>query len=370
MCDAMLPALAQAFDTRPADAAGTVSAFALAYGLMQLVYGPLGDKFGKPQVIAIAAWGCAGAALASGLAPTLQWLSAGRMLMGAFAAGIIPLTMAWIGDRVPFEQRQQTLARLLTWTVLGMMLGAWAGGALAQVAGWRSAFFGVAAIFVVPGVAVARAAGRDPPQTAHPGAASFRVQVGQLLRSAWTRWVLAVVFVEGALVFGSVAFVPTILHQQFQLTLVEAGGALVLFALGGLVYSRIGPRLLQRLGAPGLARAGAIVLALSFAMLAGMTHWLVAAAACLLAGFGYYMLHNTLQACATQLSSTARGTGVSLFVVALFLGQAAGVAAAGVVIARFSHTVWFVGGALAVLATGAVFARALHTRLAAKDDFA
>src|SRR5262245_37528064 len=75
MCDVMLPALAQYFDTRVAEAASTVSLFALAYGLLQLVYGPLGDRFGKPRVICVATFGCAGAALAAAAAPSLQWLA-------------------------------------------------------------------------------------------------------------------------------------------------------------------------------------------------------------------------------------------------------------------------------------------------------
>jgi MFS transporter, YNFM family, putative membrane transport protein len=50
LCDAMLPALAQTFGTQPVDAARVISAFAVAYGLLQLAYGPLGDRFGKPLV--------------------------------------------------------------------------------------------------------------------------------------------------------------------------------------------------------------------------------------------------------------------------------------------------------------------------------
>ena len=50
------------------------------------------------------------------------------MLSGATAAGIVPLSMAWIGDNIPYERRQATLARYLTGTILGMGAGQLIGG--------------------------------------------------------------------------------------------------------------------------------------------------------------------------------------------------------------------------------------------------
>ncbi|MCU0941289.1 MAG: MFS transporter, partial [Hydrogenophaga sp.] len=135
MCDAMLPALGQSFATPAAQTSATVSGFAIAYGVMQLVAGPLGDRFGKPRVIALAALLCGLFALGAAAAPSLSALVAGRALMGGAAAGIIPLTMAWVGDHVPWERRQVVLARLLAYTVGGMTAGAWAGGVMADTLG-------------------------------------------------------------------------------------------------------------------------------------------------------------------------------------------------------------------------------------------
>jgi predicted MFS family arabinose efflux permease len=368
MCDAMLPALARDFGTRPGDAATTISAFAFAYGVLQLVYGPVGDRIGKPRVISIAAGGCAAAALAAAFAPSLEWLTLGRLLMGAFAAGIIPLTMAWIGDRVSYERRQEVLARLLTWTVLGMMLGSWLGGVTAQFVGWRSAFVAVAALFLGAALGAARAARGDPaPSICATNAGRFGRQVADLMRSAWTRRVLAVVFLEGSLVFGGLAFVPTMLHERFNFTLVAAGGMVALFGLGGLLYSRFAARWVRRLGAPGLASSGGAWLALAFATLAWMPSWIFVVPACLIAGLGFYMLHNTLQTCATQLSTTARGTGVAVFASALLLGQSCGVAAAAFVVERFSPMAWFAWTGPLLLGLAMYFGSRLRVRLAVSE---
>lgn len=366
MCDAMLPALAQSFATGPGEAAQTISAFALAYGLLQLVYGPLGDRFGKPRIITFAASGCAITSMIAALAPSLELLSAGRMLMGAFAAGIIPLTMAWIGDRVPYDRRQEVLARLLTYTVLGMMLGSWAGGAIAQAASWRIAFVAVGVLFLVSVLGIVRAT-RGEPHSAEANTSRYLAQMKELFATPWARVVFVVVFIEGALVFGALAFVPTSLHDRFQLTLVEAGGVAALFGLGGLLYSRVAGRLVRSLGTPLLAGCGATGLALALATLAAMPSAALAAPACLLAGLGFYMLHNTLQTCATQLSTSARGTGVSMFVCALFLGQSSGVVAASIVVDRFSTTAWFVLASPLLLALGIYFSSRLRVRLSMRE---
>jgi len=356
MCDAMLPALGQSFGASPSDAAQTISAFALAYGVMQLVYGPLGDRYGKPRVVMAAACGAAVASLLSAFAPSVLLLSVGRAGMGACAAGIIPLTMAWVGDRVPYERRQQVLASLLTYTVLGLMLGAWAGGAIAQVSSWRVAFVLVASLFLLSALGVARAMRNEVASAERQVRAPYVRQVQALLRAPWARTVFAVVFLEGALVFGALAFIPTALHDRFHLSLVQAGGVVALFGVGGLVYSRLARRLVQALGAARLAMCGAISLSLALATLAAMPTAAFALPACFLAGAGFYMLHNTLQNCATQLSTTARGTGVSLFACALFLGQSSGVTAAAIVADRLSTTAWFALASPLLLALGIAFA--------------
>lgn len=59
--DAMLPRLAAEFSLTLGAAASVITAFAVAYRLAQLLFGPLGDRFGKYRVVAlvfllIAAW--------------------------------------------------------------------------------------------------------------------------------------------------------------------------------------------------------------------------------------------------------------------------------------------------------------------------
>ena len=334
LCDAMLPALATEFASSSEQAAAVVSAFALAYGVMQLAYGVLGDRYGKPRVIAFASAWCALATLAAAFAPTLHSLVLARAAMGAGAAAIVPLTLAWIGDTVALEQRQATLARFSGYTLTGMMLGAWAGGFATDMFGWRTAFYAVAPMFALAAVLLLRRSGTTSPPARSAGTAPYAQRVRELLAARWTRFVLACVFVEGALSVGSLAFVPTVLHDRFGLPLTQAGGILAMFALGGLAFSRSAALVLRRFDPPAQARLAALPLAVGFAMLAAMPHWSWALAACALAGYGFYALHNTLQLTGTQLSTSSRGLAMSLFAGALFVGQAVGVVLAAMLFAR------------------------------------
>ena len=365
LCDAMLPALATTFATSPADAAAVVSAFALAYGVMQLAYGVLGDRYGKPRVIAFASAWCAIATLAAAVAPTLQLLVLARAGMGAGAAAIVPLTLAWIGDTVALEQRQATLARFSGYTLTGMMLGAWTGGLVTDVFGWRAAFYAVAPLFALAAALLLQRSGHSRLHAPHVDTAPYWDRVKTLLAAPWTRVVLACVFVEGALSVGFLAFVPTLLHDRFGIPLAGAGAILAVFPLGGLVFSRSAPFLLRRFDPPAQARLACLPLAGGFAMLAAMPHWTVAPAACALAGFGFYTLHNTLQLTGTQLSTSSRGLAMSLFAGGLFVGQAAGVVIAAALFARFDSALGFgtAGAGLALLCL--VFASQLGRRAAA-----
>jgi predicted MFS family arabinose efflux permease len=137
ICDPLLPVFAEEFGVRTAQTSGTVTWFAIAYGIMQFFYGPLGDRYGKFRVVSWATLGCAIGTLVVVFAPSLEVIELGRLISGATAAAIVPLAMAWIGDHVPYEQRQATLARFLLGSISGLALGQLLGGIFADTVGWR-----------------------------------------------------------------------------------------------------------------------------------------------------------------------------------------------------------------------------------------
>ena len=329
ICDPMLVVLGQEFQVSTGDASAVVSVFAVVYGVLQLFYGPLGERFGKLRVVSLAVSACALFSAITALSVNLPMLVILRGFMGAAAAGIIPLSMAWVGDQVPYERRQETLAKLMSATVLGMMSGLWFGGFAADTVGWRGAFVLLSALFGVAAALLLRRLHRQSKLPSSPVAApglwaAFRL-TGQLLGTPRVRWILTVTAAEGALVFGAMAFMPTHLHQQFDLSVVAAGSVMMLYGVGGLLYSQMARRWLAWLGERGLVRTGAALVAVGLLVLAwGSGVWL-GMLACLMTGLGFYMLHNTLQVQATQMAPAARGTAVTLFACSLFFGQSTGV---------------------------------------------
>lgn len=327
VCDPMLVVLGQEFQVSTGDASAVVSAFAVVYGILQLFYGPLGERFGKLRVVTLAVSACALISAITALSVNLPTLVIMRGFMGAAAAGIIPLSMAWVGDQVPYERRQETLAKLMSATVLGMMSGLWFGGFAADTLGWRLAFVLLSVMFGVPAALLLRRLRRQgPPAPSQvPGLwAAFRL-TGQLLGTPRVRWVLSVTAAEGALVFGALAFMPTHLHQQFDLSVVAAGSVMMLYGVGGLIYSQMARRWLAWLGERGLVRTGAALVVIGLLVLAWGSGIVLGMLACLLTGLGFYMLHNTLQVQATQMAPAARGSAVTLFACSLFFGQSTGV---------------------------------------------
>lgn len=366
VCDPQLPQLAGQFATSTGDAALAVTSFSLAYGALQLIYGPFGDRYGKFRVVAIATCACTVASIGCAFSDSLQSLVVFRGLAGATAAPIVPMSMAWIGDAVAYGERQIWLARFLTGTILGMAFGQLVGGFAADTLGWRSAFGVLTAIYLAVGGLLIRELRRtrlDREQhtiqiaSEQPPSAWSRQRA--VLIERWPRFILATVCAEGAVVFGSLAFVPTFLHSQFAVSLTAAGAIAGAYALGGLAYTVLARRLVAAMGEGAFAIAGGLTLCFAFGLFAVAPSWHVGLLASVTAGLGFYMLHSVLQTHATQMAPAARGTAVSLFSAALFVGQAAGVAVAGALVNVTGIAFLFGVSAVALPILAFIFSRRL-----------
>jgi predicted MFS family arabinose efflux permease len=369
ICDAMLPRLASDFSVTPGAAGQVIIWFAVAYGLVQLLFGPLGDRYGKARLVRLALAGCAVASLASALAPDFEMLVWTRVAWGIAAAGVIPLSMAWIGDTVPYDQRQVTLARLLTGTIMGMMAGQLAGGLFAESAvGWRAAFFSLSVGYAAVALLLMTRARQVHASIDAPFSAAPRVPMGQqllaVLRLPWARIVLWAVLAEGFFLLGPLSYLPTYLHVHHKLPLSTASGLAALNAVGGLAYAFTARHIVARLGEWRMVLAGGWLMGFGF-LAWWISAWpVLAGPIALVVGFGTFLYHNTLQTHATQMSPSARGTSVAVFASFLFTGQALGVTAAGYVVDHFGFAPVLLSAAIALPVAGWGFARALRRRAA------
>ncbi|HFD16921.1 MAG TPA: MFS transporter [Rhodospirillales bacterium] len=359
----VLPQLAELFAVPPGRASVVFSAYALAYGLAQILWGPVGDRMGKLATITVLTLASAVTTALVALAPGLQLLALGRFVSGLTVAGIIPLAMAWIGETVPYDRRQPVLARYLTGQILGVVGGQAAGGIVGGMFGWRAAFLLLALVFLLAGLALLPEFRRHD---VRPGRGVRTRATGgfylSLLGRPWVRVVLLVVALEGAVFFGAFAYVGAYLRTVHGLDYGLVGSLIALFGAGGLLFVAGVGRLVARLGERGLAAAGGLVAASAFALLPAASGVLLPGLAMFLLGVGFYMLHNTLQTNATQMAPEMRGVAVSAFASSFFLSQALGTWLGGRLVDLVGYTPLFLLAALAMPLLGLLFARRLARR--------
>jgi predicted MFS family arabinose efflux permease len=373
--DPLLPQLATEFAVSLGDASLVITVFSIAYGLSQLFFGPLGDRYGKYFIVACAACACALTATFCALATGFESLLAARLLAGATAAAIIPLSMAWIGDVIPYAQRQPVLARFLIGQILGLSAGVLIGGLAADAQQWRLPFFLVAIIFAVVGVGLFRLNQQLPlhakrlRKVERAAILHMLTEFRQIAVLPWARLVLATVFLEGAFLYGSFAFIATHLHGVHGMSLASAGALIMLFGFGGFAFALASSSLVRRLGETGLSLLGGIFVAASLLLIGLAPVWWWAIPGCFMAGLGFYMLHNTLQINATQMAPERRGAAVSAFASCFFLGQSAGVGIAGRLVEPIGTANIMLIGAAGVLIVAIRFNRRLHAKLIVQKTF-
>jgi MFS transporter, YNFM family, putative membrane transport protein len=366
VADPLVPQVAHDFGVTPGSAGLVVTAFALAYGLCQLVWGPVGDRLGKYRTVAAMTLASALTVATGALAGSLGALALARLVSGATAAALIPLSMAFIGDHVPYERRQAVIARFLAGQITGLVAGQVFGGVFGDTVGWRGVFLLLAGLYLAVGLLLVRElrSGSLPPPVLAAPAGPGRLLTGYLglLRRPWPRVVLATVFAEGAVFFGAFAFVGAYLHGGFGLGYAAVGGFLAAFGAGGLLFAAAVRPLVRRLGERGLATAGGALICAGFLGLAASPTRALLPAAIGLLGLGFYMLHNTLQTNATQMAPEARGLAVSAFAGGFFLGQALGAWLGGLLADRAGFGPLLAAAGPVVLVLALAFAGALRRR--------
>jgi MFS transporter, YNFM family, putative membrane transport protein len=362
--DSLLPQIAADFGTTVGEASIVVAAYAVSHGSIQLIIGPVGDRFGKYRTVAVM---CALASILVALCGTVQSLSAlavARFASGAAAGWIIPLSMAYVGDVTPYERRQPILARYLTGQISGQLFGQAAGGVLGDLFGWRNVFFVLAGMFALAtaGLIFELLANPRTRASGHPDETSrgFIADYVAVLSNPWARFVILAVFIEAAIGWGAFAYVGADLHLRFGLSFSAVGLIVGTFGVGGLLYAASVSLLVNRFGQAGLAIFGGLLLGLAYLMLAIARVWWIAPIAVTAIGLGFYALHNTLQTNATQMTPQARGTAVAIFSSAIYLGQTLGVAVAALVFDRFTAVPLFAATAVALPALAWWFATKLR----------
>jgi DHA1 family bicyclomycin/chloramphenicol resistance-like MFS transporter len=144
-----LPFIADELDAPVGSVQLTLTVFFLAFGVSQLVYGPVADQIGrKPPLyfgLALFILGCIGCAYA----PSVEWLTAARFVQGLGAAVVMVIPRAIIRDMHTGYEATRLMALIMLVISISPMVAPLAGSGMILLAGWRSIFvvLSIAAVF-------------------------------------------------------------------------------------------------------------------------------------------------------------------------------------------------------------------------------
>lgn len=323
--DPLIPTLAGEFGRSIPHIVAMVTAFSLSYALGQPFLGPLADAIGKIRTILICLVALALFSTVAALSMSFEVMAVVRAVTGIASGGIIPIAMAAIGDRAPMQERQVALGRFTVLMIIGQMSGSACSGLIATHIGWRAAFLSAAVIATLAAILVAvvlkprRNVTRQTLSVA--GAlANYRT----VFSNPRTKLLYGLVITEGILLFGIPAYVAAILFERSGVGPAQAGLVIAGMGFGCLVYGLSTRILVERLGPKLMTRTGGVICAAGLALFAFDWPWWSAIPLFGLQGFGFFLLHGTFQAQATELAPGARGSAMALFACCFFLGQATG----------------------------------------------
>jgi len=323
----VLPSIAISLGATAGAAGLAMTSYSLAYGTGQLVYGPLSDRFGRIAVVRAAALGFSACSVLSALSLTTWQFVAARLLAGAFAGALIPLTIVYIGDTYEYAERQVALGRFAVVTSAGLAFSASIGGMVAHFLSWRAMIAGYGLLALVPaGLMFSLGAGR-PPRGA--GTRERAVRYMDFLTDPRALLVYVLIFAEGFLCWGAVTYLGAFAQRRHGLDQLQIGLLIALFGVGTMVGGSLMAPFRRRLSENALAGTGGLLMSAAFFVLIPTWSWPAFAASMLMLGLGFVGLHSTLQLRGTEISSTARGKAFSLFAFNLFTGIAVGTALMG-----------------------------------------
>lgn len=342
-----------------------VPAYLVPYGAMTLLWGPLSNRVGRKAVILGSAAAFVVLTALTALADGAGTFIALRTVTAVGASGVVPISLALIGDLFPYERRGHALGWLFGAMAGGMAFGSSAGALLDPLIGWRGLFLGVAALAAIVWLVLAARRSLLHGEAPHGRPTINAVAHGYLarLRQRRGRRTYGYVLVNAVIQSGIYTWLGVYLGQRFGLMATGIGLVLLLYGVPGFLFGpRIG-RLAHRRGRARLIPLGLAATALAAVLLALPLPLVVVAAAVGMLSLGYDLTQPLLAGIVTSLSAQ-RGQAMGLNVCTLFVGFGVGSLLFQALLAAGFTTAL----ALFALAAAAAALRALHVFAAERPD--
>ena len=299
----------------------SVSAYLAVSALLQLLIGPISDRFGRRRV-ALAVLGLfLAATLGTLLAPSAEAFLAFRLVQAVVATNFV-ISRAVVRDMVP----EAEAASMIGYVTMGMslvpMIGPVIGGVLDEAFGWQANF----TLLAVLGLVVTALVWADLGETTRPGGMGFGAQLRtypELLRSQrFWGYSLSAALASG-LFFAYLGGAPFVGTNVYHLSPSQLGGYFALPALGYAVGNFISGRFARRVGIDRMVMAGTVtataaLLVAVVANVAGVAHPLMFFSMVGITGMGNGLAlpsaNAGMMSVRPELAGTASGLGATLTV--------------------------------------------------------
>jgi DHA1 family bicyclomycin/chloramphenicol resistance-like MFS transporter len=248
----------------------TISGFLIGFSLGQLVWGPLGDRYGRRIPIAIGLLlfiiGSAGCAWSTSVPALIGW----RALQAIGACASVVLARAIVRDLYSGYRGAQVMSTLMTVMAVAPLLGPSLGGQILRWGSWRMIFGVLVTIGLLTLLAL-----RWLPETL-PAEQRNRQSWRDVLRAyrsmLGNRQILGYAGAGGFFFGGVYAYIagtPFAYISYYHTTPQQYGLLFGVGTIGLMAVNQVNVRLVQRFGSDRLLRCGTIVAAIAGTWTAG-----------------------------------------------------------------------------------------------------
>jgi EmrB/QacA subfamily drug resistance transporter len=211
-----LPSIQRGLHASTSGLEWTVNAYTLAFAVLLVTGGRLGDIFGRRRTFLIGVIIFGASSLFIGFSQSEAWLVSGRAVQGFGAAFMMPATLSIIANAFPPQERGRAIGTWAGVSAMALAIGPVVGGFLVENVSWQSIFFlnvPVAVIAVAVTLSATRES-RDETSTHHidfPGVITVTVGLASLVLAlvegnAWGWGSASIIGLLAAAVLGLVGF--------------------------------------------------------------------------------------------------------------------------------------------------------------------
>ncbi len=307
----ILPSISKDLGVNVASAALIITAYMLPFGLFQLIFGYLADKFGKRQVISFAMVFFTISTGLCALGMGLTDLAVYRALTGIFAASVMPISLALIGDIFPLNERQAAIGTFMGISFLGQGLSMAIGGSIAYFLNWRGVF-AVYALLSVMATILLLTIGKNIPSTKNQNSKVFAPYLN-LIKNPLSLKIYILVIFEGIFLIGSFSFLGGYIKSTFDFNNFLIGIIMTAFGVMAVIGGRVSGKLSAKVGRKKTILIGltsAVLASIIFVALGNILAILIIGIGLL--GLGFMIVHSTFLTIATEFAAKARGVAMSL----------------------------------------------------------